>query len=44
MADKYKKTDGNKYFNQGDKYAQRVVKKRDELHPAQNSPARPHNR
>lgn len=44
MADKFKKNDGNKYANQGDNYAKQVVKKRDELHPAQNSPARPHNR
>ncbi|MFD0672940.1 hypothetical protein [Cohnella sp. GCM10027633] len=44
MAQKYKKTNGNKYSNQGDAFAQNVIKNRDELHPAQNSPARPHNR
>ncbi|MFC5700551.1 hypothetical protein ACFPVX_04585 [Cohnella faecalis] len=44
MADKYKKNDGNKYRNQGDNYAEGVLRNRSEQHKAQNSPARPHNR
>ena len=44
MADKYKKNKGNKYANQGESFAEQTVKNHDSIHPAQNSPAQPHNR
>lgn len=43
MGEKFKKNKGNKYKQLGDNFAEQVVKKRDESHAAQNSPARPHN-
>ncbi|WP_255654760.1 hypothetical protein [Cohnella sp. REN36] len=44
MAGKRKKNKGNSYAEQGEAFAEAVIKHRDEQHPAQNSPATPHNR
>ncbi|WP_281384888.1 hypothetical protein [Cohnella nanjingensis] len=44
MAGKRKKNKGNNYAERGEEFAEAVIKQHDEQHPAQNSPATPHNR
>jgi hypothetical protein len=38
MADRIKKNKGNMYRKKGEEYVEEVLRKHDELHPAQNTP------
>lgn len=43
MGQKTKKSKSKKYEAQGETFAEQTIKK-NTFHPAQNSPAKPHNR